>query len=150
VNKTNRKHTENSPSDSGDESAHDEDVRLPTSLQNEHLVKKAFAGDEVLEDFNKEKLDTIEDEGDKVIEDTLPGWGNWTGSGLTKRERKRAKRTFTTVEGVKPENRRDVKLERVIINEKRVRKVQKPFILFLSPSRILHFRGARDFIVSSR
>ncbi|PGH19874.1 hypothetical protein AJ80_03793 [Polytolypa hystricis UAMH7299] len=107
-----------------DESSEDEESRMPVLLKNEDLVKKAFAGDEVVADFTQEKLDVMEDEGDKVVETTLPGWGSWAGSGLTKREKKQAKtkRTFETVDGIKPEKRKDAKLDRVIINEKRVRK----------------------------
>ncbi|KMU85632.1 juvenile spermatogonial depletion [Coccidioides immitis H538.4] len=110
-----------------DDVSDDEESRVPILLQNEELVKRAFAGDEVLEAFTKEKLETIEDEGDKIVEDTLPGWGSWTGSGLTKKEKREAKaqRSFKTVEGIKPANRKDAKLDRVIINEKRVRKNTK-------------------------
>ncbi|KAI1962882.1 hypothetical protein LOZ58_002506 [Ophidiomyces ophidiicola] len=111
----------------GDDTS-DEDVSGGTVLlRNEELVQRAFAGDEVLEAFKQEKRDVVEDEGDQVIEDTLPGWGAWTGSGLSKREQRdaRAKRSFTTKEGISPERRKDSKLERVIINEKRIRKNTK-------------------------
>lgn len=101
----------------------DSDEEVPVLLKNHDLVKRAFAGDEVVQDFEQEKLDTIEDEGDKVVDNTLPGWGNWTGDGISKKQQKRQKRFLTTVEGVKPEERKDVKLSRVIINEKRVKKV---------------------------
>ncbi|EEP81695.1 predicted protein [Uncinocarpus reesii 1704] len=113
--------------ESGDHSSDDDDSHVPVLLQNEELVKRAFAGDEVLEAFTKEKHETIADEDDKVVEDTLPGWGSWTGSGLTKKEKKeaRAQRSFKTVEGIKPSKRKDAKLDRVIINEKRVRKNTK-------------------------
>lgn len=115
-----RQNTEQSDNDLSDD-----DLKVPVLLQNEELVKRAFAGDEVLETFTKEKLQTIEDEGDQVVEDTLPGWGSWAGSGLTKKDKKEAeaKRSFKTVEGIKPQNRKDAKLDKVIINEKRVRKV---------------------------
>jgi U3 small nucleolar RNA-associated protein 14 len=107
-----------------EEDREDEDSEEePIVLQNQDLVKKAFAGDEVLEEFSKEKFDTIQEEGDKVVDETLPGWGSWAGTGLSKREKKQVKRTFTTVEGVKPERRKDAKMDRVIINEKRVKKV---------------------------
>lgn len=76
------------------------------ALKNHDLVKRAFAGDEVVQEFEQDKLETIEEEGDKVIDETLPGWGS-------------------KVEGVKPENRKDAKLSRVIINEKRIRKNTK-------------------------
>ncbi|KAL4989565.1 small-subunit processome [Aspergillus falconensis] len=108
-----------------DEDTSDDEAKVPVLLKNHDLVKRAFAGDEVVQEFEQEKLDTIEDEGDKVIDETLPGWGSWTGDGVSRKEKKRQKRVLTKVEGVKPENRKDAKLSRVIINEKRVKKNNK-------------------------
>lgn len=96
---------------------------MPILLNNHDLVQMAFAGDEVVADFEKEKKETVEDEGDKIIDNTLPGWGSWTGEGITKKQQRRQKRFLTKVEGIKPEQRKDAKLKDVIINEKRVRKV---------------------------
>lgn len=119
--------TTHQPSQNGDQddesSDSDDHAHAPILLKNHDLVKKAFAGDEVVADFEKEKLETIEEEGDKVIDNTLPGWGSWTGAGISKKQQKRQKRFLTTVEGVKPEQRRDAKLDRVIMNEKRIKKV---------------------------
>ncbi|EIT81796.1 putative small nucleolar ribonucleo protein complex subunit Utp14 [Aspergillus flavus] len=109
--------------DEGDDS--DNDGNVPVLLKNHDLVKRAFAGDEVVQDFEQEKHDTIKEEDDQVIDNTLPGWGNWAGDGISKKQQKRQKRFLTTVEGVKPENRKDAKLSRVIINEKRVKKNNK-------------------------
>ncbi|KAL4995914.1 Utp14 protein-domain-containing protein [Aspergillus recurvatus] len=108
-----------------DEDTSDDEAKVPVLLKNHDLVKRAFAGDEVVQEFEQEKLDTIEDEGDKVIDETLPGWGSWTGDGVSRKDKKRQKRVLTKVEGVKPENRKDAKLSRVIINEKRVKKNNK-------------------------
>lgn len=105
------------------EEEEDSENEVPVLLKNHDLVKRAFAGDEVVQDFEQEKLDTIEDEGDKVVDNTLPGWGSWTGDGISKKQQKRQKRFLTTVEGVKPAERKDAKLSRVIVNEKRVKKV---------------------------
>lgn len=102
----------------------DDEEKVPVLLKNHDLVKKAFAGDEVVQEFEQEKHDTIEDEGDQVIDNTLPGWGSWTGDGVSKKQQKRQKRFLNTVEGVKPEERKDAKLQRVIINEKRQKKVR--------------------------
>lgn len=114
--------SKNQPSN-GDNDSDEESV--PVLLKNHDLVKRAFAGDEVVQDFEDEKMDTIKDEGDQVIDNTMPGWGSWAGDGISKKQKKRQKRSLTTVEGVKPENRKDAKLSRVIINEKRVQKVWK-------------------------
>jgi U3 small nucleolar RNA-associated protein 14 len=103
----------------------DDEDSVPVLLKNHDLVQRAFAGDDVVQDFEQEKLDTIEDEGDKVVDETLAGWGSWAGDGISKRQQKKQKRVLTKVEGVKPEQRKDAKLSRVIINEKRVKKNAK-------------------------
>jgi U3 small nucleolar RNA-associated protein 14 len=91
------------------------------------LARSIFAGpDEVIQDFAKEKKKTVEDEEDKVIDNSLPGWGSWTGNGISKKAQKRAKGKFlTTIKGVSEDKRKDAKLDRVIINEKRVKKNDK-------------------------
>jgi U3 small nucleolar RNA-associated protein 14 len=106
-----------------EENDSDDEDNVPVLLKNHDLVKRAFAGDEVVQDFEQEKMDTIEDEGDKVVDNTLDGWGSWTGDGISNKQKKRQKRFLTTVEGVKADKRKDAKLSRVIINEKRVKKV---------------------------
>ncbi|PYH41419.1 UTP14 family protein [Aspergillus saccharolyticus JOP 1030-1] len=114
------------PSKNPDADEYDsEEDSVPVLLKNHDLVKRAFAGDEVVQDFEQEKLDTIKEEDDQVIDNTLPGWGSWAGDGISKKQQKRQKRFLTKVEGVKPEDRKDAKLSRVIINEKRVKKNNK-------------------------
>ena len=101
----------------------DDAATLPFVLRNQDLVRKAFAGDEVVATFEQEKRATIADEDDKVIDDTLPGWGAWTGPGVGKKAQRRNKgKVLTRVPGIAAEKRQDAKLDRVIINEKRVRK----------------------------
>ncbi|MCJ1459421.1 hypothetical protein MMC28_009799 [Mycoblastus sanguinarius] len=110
--------------DSEDEDANTDN--LPFVLRNQDLVRKAFAGDEVVASFEAEKRDAIQDEGEKIIDNTLPGWGNWAGEGIGKKAQKRNKNRFTTTEpGIAAEKRQDAKLARVIINEKRVKKNAK-------------------------
>lgn len=91
------------------------------------LAQDIFAGpDELVQEFEKEKRETVIDEGDQVIDNTLPGWGSWTGDGISKKAQKRAKgKMMTTIKGVAEDKRRDARLERVIINEKRVKKNDK-------------------------
>lgn len=103
----------------------DDEDNPPVLLKNHDLVQRAFAGDDVVQDFEQEKMDTVEDEGDKVVDNTLAGWGSWTGDGISKKQQKKQQKRFLTTEkGVKPEQREDAKLSRVIINEKRVKKVR--------------------------
>ncbi|EFE31846.1 small nucleolar ribonucleoprotein complex subunit Utp14, putative [Trichophyton benhamiae CBS 112371] len=115
----------NRPVDDDERSDDEDKATMPVLLRNEELIKRAFAGDEVLETFRKEKKKTVEEEDDKVVEDTLPGWGSWAGAGLSRSDKKRVKRTFTTVKGISADKRKDAKLDRVIINEKQVKKVRK-------------------------
>lgn len=94
------------------------------------LVKLAFAGDNVVADFANEKKQIVEDEGDKVIDETLPGWGSWTGEGLGDSGWPQ-KTSLKIIKGICGDKRKDAKMAKVIINEKRVRKVLCSFALFL-------------------
>lgn len=107
-------------SDSDDEEVN----KQPFVMRNQDLVRKAFAGDEVVADFQKQKQETVLDEEEKTVDNTLPGWGNWTGAGISKKEQKRNRgKNLVKIDGVRKEKRQDAKLDRVIINEKRVKKV---------------------------
>ena len=109
---------------SEDDSDDDNGVRLPFAIRDQELIKRAFAGADVVGEFEAEKKQTVEDEEEKIIDNTLPGWGSWTGNGLSKKEKARNKgKVLTKLEGIKEKNRKDAKLQRVIINEKRVKKV---------------------------
>lgn len=102
----------------------DTNVHLPLAIRDQDLIKRAFAGADVVGEFEAEKKQTVEDEDDKVVDNTLPGWGSWVGDGVSKREKARNKGRFLTkVEGIAKEKRKDAKLEKVIINEKRIKKV---------------------------
>ncbi|KAH0376973.1 Utp14-domain-containing protein, partial [Aureobasidium melanogenum] len=93
--------------------------------------QRAFAGDDVAVEFEAEKEAQVEDEGDKVESTFLPGWGSWTGTGLSKATRKQNKRIAhnplhkKVTEGVKAANRKDAKLNNVIISEAQQRKGKK-------------------------
>lgn len=114
-----------SPSDSENETPAGHPGHGQSSRRNEELVRMAFAGDDVFEVFADEKKATIEEEGDQVVDNSLPGWGSWAGAGISKKEQRRAnsRKTASIVKGVDPKDRKDAKLERVIINEKRSKKV---------------------------
>ncbi|KKY28891.1 putative small nucleolar ribonucleoprotein complex subunit utp14 [Phaeomoniella chlamydospora] len=99
------------------------------TARNEELVRLAFAGDDVFDDFVKEKEETTREEGDQIIDNSLPGWGSWAGEGISKKAQKAQKRNQakfnTVIKGVQGDKRRDAKLDRVIINEKKVKKNNK-------------------------
>ena len=94
-----------------------------TGLQrNQSLTASAFAGDNVEADFATEKKQTVQEEDERVEENVLPGWGAWTGDGLSVNEqRKRGQVTYNRKAGIAPAKRQDAKLARVIINEKKVK-----------------------------
>jgi U3 small nucleolar RNA-associated protein 14 len=99
-------------------------LRLPYAIRDQELIKRAFAGADVVGEFEAEKRQTIVDEGEKTIDNTLPGWGSWVGDGVSKKDKRQNKGRFLTKsEGIKEQDRKDAKLDRVIINEKRVKKV---------------------------
>ncbi|KXX76845.1 hypothetical protein MMYC01_206402 [Madurella mycetomatis] len=105
----------------------DEDaMHLPLAIRDQELLKRAFAGEDVAEDFEQEKAEIEQEDDEKEIDNTLPGWGGWVGEGVSNREKKRHQGRFVTkVEGVKKKDRKDFRLKGVIVNEKRVKKNDK-------------------------
>ncbi|RFU75341.1 u3 small nucleolar rna-associated 14 [Trichoderma arundinaceum] len=100
--------------------------RLPLAIRDKDLVARAFAGEDVVAEFQREKDETAEADDDKIVDNTLPGWGSWVGDGVSGREKKRHQGRFLTkVEGIKKKDRKDAKLDKVIINEKRVKKTER-------------------------
>jgi len=102
-----------------------------TPPTNQDLINLAFAGDSVLSTFTAEKSATTLSEAPQTISTALPGWGAWTGTGISKRELKRSQQAALkhnppiTTPGIDPSKRKDAKLEKVIVNEKRVKKNAK-------------------------
>lgn len=109
----------------GDDSSDDE-IHLPLALRDHELVDRAFAGEDVAAEFEEEKAAIMSEDDEKIISTTMPGWGSWTGDGISKRAQKRNKGKVTTTKkaGIKKKDRKDAKLDKVILNEKRNRKVR--------------------------
>lgn len=93
------------------------------AFEQRELVARAFAGDDLVEDFASEKRKEMEVDAPKEIDTTLPGWGTWGGAGITKRPPKpeRIKR----FPGVDPKKRQDYGKDHVIISEKKDKKAEK-------------------------
>lgn len=107
----------------GDDSSDDE-IHHPLAVRDIELANRAFAGDEVVAEFEAEKEAIMSEDDEKMVDNTMPGWGSWAGEGISKRSLKRNKgKVMTKKEGIKKKDRKDAKLERVIVNEKRNRKV---------------------------
>ncbi|KAK6473666.1 U3 small nucleolar RNA-associated protein 14-like protein A-like [Huso huso] len=95
----------------------------PTAIEDEEgdeeqkmIIKEAFASDDVIADFLKDKQKQTEMSKPKDVDLTLPGWGEWGGVGLKPSKRKRRRFCIKAAPGPP---RRDRNLPNVIISEKR-------------------------------
>lgn len=109
--------------DQDDQGIEDEGIDLDAVMRNQALTAKGFAGDDVDADFEAEKNATIAEEESAEVTTFLPGWGSWTGEGMSKAEKKRnlGAKTVTHKSGIDANKRKDKKLDKVIINERRVK-----------------------------
>lgn len=131
--------TTGADADSEPDSDAEADQHLPLAIRDQEMVARAFAGEDVVGDFEREKAEIAEADDDKVVDNTLPGWGSWVGEGVSSKEKKRHQGRFLTkVEGIKKTDRKDAKLEKVIMNEKRIKKV-KPHSTTNSPLQVFFF-----------
>ncbi|KAF9121882.1 hypothetical protein BGW39_010190 [Mortierella sp. 14UC] len=96
-------------------------AKTTAALSQRELVARAFANDNVVSEFEKEKMETMEAEKPKDIDLTLPGWGSWAGKGQKKKKNVVVKKAQPG-DGVEVSKRKDAKLAHVIINEKRDKK----------------------------
>ena len=93
----------------------DEDVNEVRMFKQKDLIKQAFAGDDVVQEFEIEKKRVVREEDDKEEDMTLPGWGDWAGGNKKSKKRKVVRK----VDGVvQKDKRKDKNLKNVIINEK--------------------------------
>ncbi|XP_037367859.1 U3 small nucleolar RNA-associated protein 14 homolog A isoform X1 [Talpa occidentalis] len=93
-----------------------EDLEDEEDRDQKQMIKEAFAGDDVIRDFLKEKREAVEASKPKDVDLTLPGWGEWGGMGLKPSAKKRRRFLIKAPEGPP---RKDKNLPNVIINEKR-------------------------------
>ncbi|KAF2800176.1 Utp14-domain-containing protein [Melanomma pulvis-pyrius CBS 109.77] len=115
-----------SDDDEDEEDVENEGIDLGVVLRNQELTAKGFAGDDVEAEFAAEKAALVDEEADKIITTSLPGWGAWVGDGLSKNAQKnKGKKTIEKQKGIRPESRKDAGLDRVIINQKRTKKNTK-------------------------
>lgn len=80
------------------------------------VITEAFAGDDVVADFNREKRKAEQAAKPQPLNLVLPGWGEWGGTGL-KPSNKKIKRFLIKPAPAPP--RKDQHLPHVIINEQR-------------------------------
>ncbi|KAJ2962821.1 hypothetical protein NQZ79_g2114 [Umbelopsis isabellina] len=96
----------------------------PLAFTQRELVEQAFANDNVVQEFEDEKREIMEEDTPKDQDLTLPGWGAWGGKGLKDRKNVVIKKALPG-EGVAANKRKDAKLGNVIISEKRSKKAAK-------------------------
>uniref|UniRef100_A0A3Q3JIA6 UTP14C small subunit processome component n=1 Tax=Monopterus albus TaxID=43700 RepID=A0A3Q3JIA6_MONAL len=86
------------------------------NLDQRGLIKEAFAGDDVISDFLRDKRKQEDAGKPKVVDLTLPGWGEWGGMGLKVSRNKRRRFRIKTAP---PPPRKDERLPSVIISERK-------------------------------
>ncbi|KAK3707937.1 hypothetical protein LTR37_011789 [Vermiconidia calcicola] len=107
-----------------------EDPVLTPAEQKSSYHRRAFAGDDVQTHFAAEKDLLAASEEEKEADSSyLPGWGSWTGTGLSRSMRRANQKTkhnplfkSKTPGGTKQQERQDAKLPNVIVSEKQARK----------------------------
>eukprot|EP00743_Colponemidia_sp_Colp-15_P009262 GILK01010117.1.p1 GENE.GILK01010117.1~~GILK01010117.1.p1 ORF type:complete len:925 (-),score=278.68 GILK01010117.1:39-2531(-) len=96
--------------------------------EQKELIKRAFVSGAEEEEFDQEKEDLMAEDEPKP-EPVIPGWGSWTGDGVKQRAKQEPKaqqqKSKKPVDGVEKEKRKDAKLKKVIITEKRDKKAAK-------------------------
>ena len=134
--------------DDDEEGIEDEGIDLDVITHNQSLTAKAFAGDDVEADFAAEKKATIADEEATEEVSVLPGWGSWTGDGMSKAEKKRNVGLKTVVQkpGIDANKRKDKKMDKVIINEKRM----KPTVKYMASQLPFPFENREQYERSLR
>ncbi|ELK25551.1 U3 small nucleolar RNA-associated protein 14 like protein A [Myotis davidii] len=76
-----------------------EELEDEQEREQKQMIKEAFAGDDVIRDFLKEKRVTVEASKPKDVDLTLPGWGEWGGVGLKPSAKKRRRFLIKAPEG---------------------------------------------------
>ena len=100
--------------------------------EKHNVISEAFADDDVVEEFRKEKQEEVEKSKPKDIDLTLPGWGSWGGKNVkvSKRKKKRFILKFPKDLPRKDENKGDVIIfeeENAKIKEHQVTELPYPF-----------------------
>ncbi|KAJ3767843.1 Utp14-domain-containing protein [Lentinula raphanica] len=93
------------------------------AFEQRELVARAFAGDNVVRDFEEAKRREIAQDAPTEVDTTLPGWGSWGGTGITKGAPK--PHLIKKIAGIDPSSRADYNKSHVIISEKRDKKAAK-------------------------
>ncbi|KAG6818499.1 hypothetical protein H0H93_004542 [Arthromyces matolae] len=98
-------------------------AKLPHAFEQRDLVALAFAGDNVVHEFEEAKKREIAADAPQEVDTTIPGWGSWGGTGMRKAPPKPER--IKKIAGIDPTTRADFGKAHVIISEKRDKKAAK-------------------------
>ncbi|KAJ7355370.1 Utp14-domain-containing protein [Mycena albidolilacea] len=93
------------------------------AFEQRDLVALAFAGDNVVRDFEAAKQREIASDAPREVDTTLPGWGSWGGPSIRKNKPK--PQFIKKMPGIAPTDRADHGKANIIISEKRDKKLAK-------------------------
>ncbi|TFK39375.1 Utp14 protein-domain-containing protein [Crucibulum laeve] len=95
----------------------------PRAFEQRDLVALAFAGDNVVHEFEEAKKREIAADAPREVDTTIAGWGAWGGVGLRKAPPKPQR--IKKIAGIDPTTRADYNKKHIIISEKRDKKASK-------------------------
>ncbi|KAJ3861098.1 Utp14-domain-containing protein [Lentinula novae-zelandiae] len=98
-------------------------AKATKAFEQRELVARAFAGDNVVKEFEEAKRREIAMDAPTEVDTTLPGWGSWGGNGVRKGAPK--PHLIKKIAGIDPKSRADYNKAHVIISEKRDKKASK-------------------------
>ncbi|KAG6840084.1 hypothetical protein C0991_009061 [Blastosporella zonata] len=98
-------------------------AKLPQAFEQRDLVALAFAGDNVVHEFQEAKKREIAADAPREVDTTIPGWGSWGGAGVRAAPPKAQR--IKKIAGIDPTTRADYGKAHVIISEKRDKKAAK-------------------------
>ncbi|KAG5651215.1 hypothetical protein H0H81_009463 [Sphagnurus paluster] len=93
------------------------------AFEQRDLVALAFAGDNVVHEFEEAKKREIAADAPREVDTTIPGWGSWGGAGTRAAPPKPNR--IKKIAGIDPTTRADYGKGHVIISEKRDKKAAK-------------------------
>ncbi|XP_012149194.1 U3 small nucleolar RNA-associated protein 14 homolog A [Megachile rotundata] len=116
-----------------------------------NVINEAFADDDVVEEFRKEKEEEVEKSRPKDIDLTLPGWGSWGGKNIkiSKRKKKRFVLKIPKDAPRKDENKGDVIIfeeDKPKMKEHLVNELPHPFTTVQDYEASLRMPIGRNFV----
>lgn len=107
------------------------------------FISEAFADDDVVNDFAKEKSDVVDQDKPKNIDLSLPGWGSWGGKNI---EPSKWKKKRFLIKMPKDLPRRDQNKGNLILNEHKDKKIKQHQVSELP----FPFTSVKDYEASIR